>query len=265
LDTGVANLVEYCRDGAIVTLTLNRPEKLNAFSDELVMALDAGLKRFDAEDDAHVAIITGRGRAFSTGADVQQRQLRSREEFLRLGGPQGFGANSGDLLVNSVNWKPVISAVHGYVMGLAVGIALECDLVAAAAGTQFQITEVSRGLGGAQYWGLLNFRGGAAFATEMSMTGRFFSAEEAYAARLINRLAPEGKHLEVAYELAEEVLKNPPLSVRAIVRARRWRMKRLTEELKMQQAPLKLYLTEDFREAASAFAEKRKPSPFKGR
>ncbi|MEK9685647.1 MAG: enoyl-CoA hydratase/isomerase family protein [Rhodospirillaceae bacterium] len=265
MDTGVSNLVEYSRDGAIVTLALNRPEKLNAFSDELVMALDAGLKRFDAEDDAHVAIITGRGRAFSTGADVQQRQLRSREEFLRLGGPQGFGANSGDLLVNSVNWKPVISAVHGYVMGLAVGVALECDLVAAAAGTQFQITEVSRGLGGAQYWGLLNFRGGAAFATEMSMTGRFFSAEEAYAARLINRLAPEDKHLEVAYELAEEVLKNPPLSVRAIVRARRWRMKRLTEELKMQQAPLKLYLTEDFREAASAFAEKRKPSPFKGR
>ena len=265
MDTGVSNLVEYSRDGAIVTLALNRPEKLNAFSDELVMALDAGLKRFDAEDDAHVAIITGRGRAFSTGADVQQRQLRSREEFLRLGGPQGFGANSGDLLVNSVNWKPVISAVHGYVMGLAVGVALECDLVAAAAGTQFQITEVSRGLGGAQYWGLLNFRGGAAFATEMSMTGRFFSAEEAYAARLINRLAPEGRHFEAAHELAEEVLKNPPLSVRAIVRARRWRMKRLTEELKMQQAPLKLYLTEDFREAASAFAEKRKPSPFKGR
>lgn len=265
LDPENAKLVEYSREDAVVTLTLNRPEKLNAFSDELVMALDAGLKRFDADDEAHVAIITGKGRAFSTGADVQQRQLRSREEFLRLGGPQGFGANSGDLLVNSVNWKPVISAVHGYVMGLAVGIALECDLVTAASGTQFQITEVSRGLGGAQYWGLLNFRGGAAFATEMTMTGRFFSSEEAFAARLINRLAPEDGHLDAARALAAEVLKNPPLSVRAVVRARRWRLKQIMEELKMQQAPLKLYLSEDFREAASAFAEKRQPRPFKGR
>jgi len=265
LDPENEKLVEYSREDAVVTLTLNRPEKLNAFSDELVMALDAGLKRFDADDEAHVAIITGKGRAFSTGADVQQRQLRSREEFLRLGGPQGFGANSGDLLVNSVNWKPVISAVHGYVMGLAVGIALECDLVTAASGTQFQITEVSRGLGGAQYWGLLNFRGGAAFATEMTMTGRFFSSEEAFAARLINRLAPEDGHLDAARALAAEVLKNPPLSVRAVVRARRWRMKQIMEELKMQQAPLKLYLSEDFREAASAFAEKRQPRPFKGR
>lgn len=212
-----------------------------------------------------MAIVTGNGRAFSTGADVQQRQLRSREEFLRLGGPQGQGANSSDLFINAVNWKPVISAVHGFVMGLAVGIAFECDLVVAAAGTQFQITEVSRGLGGAQYWGLLNFRGGGAFATEMTMTGRFFSAEEAHGANLINRLAPEGGHLEAARALAEEVLKNPPLSVRATVRARRWRMKRMLEELKMQQDPLKLYLTEDFHEAATAFAEKRAPRPFKGK
>jgi len=258
-------LVEYAREGAVVTLKLNRPEKLNAFSDELVRALDAGLKRFDADDEAHIAIVAGNGRAFSTGADVQQRQLRSREEFLRLGGPQGQGANSGDLFINAVNWKPVISAVHGYVMGLAVGIAFECDLVVAEAGTKFQITEVSRGLGGAQYWGLLNYRGGAAFATEMALTGRFFTAEEAHAAGLINRLADAGTHLDAARELAAEVLKNPPLSVRATVRSRRWAMKRLLEEIKMQQAPLKLYLTEDFQEAARAFAEKRPPRPFNGR
>jgi enoyl-CoA hydratase/carnithine racemase len=260
-----SGLVEYAREGAVVILTLNRPEKLNAFSDELVLALDAGLKRFDADGEAHIAIITGKGRAFSTGADVHQRQLRSREEFLRLGGPQGQGANSGDLFINAVNWKPVISAVHGYVMGLAVGITFECDLVVAEAGTRFQITEVSRGLGGAQYWGLLNYRGGAAFATEMALTGRFFSAEEAHAAGLINRLAEPGTHLDAARELAAEVLKNPPLSVRATVRSRRWYMKRLLEEIKMQQAPLKLYLSEDFQEAARAFAEKRPPRPFKGR
>ena len=67
------------------------------------MALNDALRRFDADPEAHVAILCGRGRAFSSGADVQQRQLRKREEFERLGGPQGFGAHSGDLLTKSVN------------------------------------------------------------------------------------------------------------------------------------------------------------------
>jgi enoyl-CoA hydratase/carnithine racemase len=265
MSESAGNLVEYERDGATVVLRLNRPEKLNAFNDELVMALDEGLCRFDAEPEAHIAIITGNGRAFSTGADVQQRQLRSREEFERLGGPQGRGANSYDLFHKAVNWKPVIACVHGYVLGLSVGITFESDLVVAEAGTKFQITEVSRGLGGAQYWGLLNLRGGAAFATEMAMTGRFFTAEEAYAAGLVNRVAEPGTHLEVARALADEVLRNPPLSVRATVRTRRWQTGQMMREIKMQTAPLKLYLTEDFQEAARAFTEKRKPGPFKGR
>ena len=129
-------------------------------------------------------------------------------------------------------------------MGLALGIVLECDLIVAAAGTKFQVTETSRGLGGAKYWALLNFRGAAAFATEVTLTGRFFTAEEALAAGIINRVAPEGRHLEVAYELAAEVAKNPPLSVRATVRSRRWYMDQLEREVTMQTASLKLYLTE---------------------
>ena len=258
-------LVEYARDGNIVTLGLNRPEKLNAFSDELVMALGAALRQFDADTSAHVAIIHGHGRAFSTGADVRQRQLRPREEFERLGGPQAHGANAADLLVQAVNWKPVIAAAHGYVMGLAVGIALECDLVVAEAGTKFQITETSRGLGAARYWGLLQFRGAAAFGTEVALTGRFFSAEEALQHGLINRVAPTGQALAVARELAREVAKNPPLSVRATVRSRRWYMGEVARETSMQQAPYRLYLTEDFQEAARAFVEKRAPGPFKAR
>ena len=70
---------------------------------------------------------------------------------------------------------------------------------------------------------------------------------------------------EVANELAEEVCANPPLSVRATVRTRRWYMDQLAREIMMQTAPHKLYLSEDFREAALAFTEKRKPKPFKGR
>ncbi|MEM7250648.1 MAG: enoyl-CoA hydratase/isomerase family protein [Pseudomonadota bacterium] len=261
----MSDLVEYQRDDEIVTIRLNRPDKLNAFSDELVMALQERLREFDADPHANVAILCGNGRAFSSGADVHQRQLRSREEFERLGGPQGFGANAGDLFVHSVNWKPVITAPHGYVLGLANGIVLESDLIVAEEGTQFQITETSRGLGGAKYWGLMHFRGAGAFGNEVALTGRFFTAEEAYRHNVIDRLAPKGQHLEVAYEVAQQLCTNPPLSVRASVRTRRWYMDRQSREINTLNAPLKLYLTEDFGEAARAFTEKRKPNKFKGR
>ncbi len=264
-DSSIQNLVAYDCADQIATLTLNRPEKLNAFSDALVRNLADALRRFDLDPGAQVAIICGAGRAFSSGADVHQRQLRRREEFLEHGGPQGWDANSADLLTRSVNWKPVIAAPHGYAMGLALGIVLECDLIVAEAGTKFQVTETSRGLGGSKYWALLNFRGGAAFATEVALTGRFFTAEEALAAGVLSRVAPAGRHLEAARELALEIARNPPLSVRATVRTRRWYMDRIEREVAMQTAPLKLYLSEDFHEAALAFAEKRRPGPFKGR
>jgi enoyl-CoA hydratase/carnithine racemase len=108
-------------------------------------------------------------------------------------------------------------------------------------------------------------RGGGALANEVALTGRFFTAQEALAAGIINRLAPAGEHLAVAKELAREILKNPPLSVRAGVRTRRWYIEVLSREIMMQMQPIKLYLTEDFHEAARSFAEKRPPGPFYGR
>jgi enoyl-CoA hydratase/carnithine racemase len=257
--------VEYaCRD-RIATIAMNRPEKLNAVSDEVVLQLMAAFRRFDADPEAHVAILCGHGRAFSTGADVQQRQLRSREEFEQLGGPQGHGANAAELLSHAVNWNPVIAAPHGYVMGLALGMVLDCDLIVAEAGTQFHLTETSRGLGAAKQWAQLHFRNAGAFGDEIAFTGRFFTAEEALAANVINRVAAKGETMAVARALAEAVADNPPLSVRATVRTRRWNMARYVREAAFHQAPMKLYLTEDFQEAALAFKEKRKPRAFRGR
>jgi enoyl-CoA hydratase/carnithine racemase len=265
VDADEENFVEYSCADRIATITLNRPDKLNAVSDEVVRQLDLALHRFDLDPEADVAILNGRGRAFSSGADVRQRQLRSREEFQRLGGPQGRGTNSADLLTKSVNWKPVIAAVHGYVLGLALGLTLECDLIVAEAGTRFQLTETSRGLGASRYWALFHYRNAAAFGEEIALTGRFFTAEEGLAAGIFNRVAPAGQHLEVARELAHAVAKNPPLSVRTTVRTRRWYLERITREAQFIAAPFQLYLTEDFHEAALAFAEKRPPRPFKGR
>src|ERR1700730_6616269 len=89
-ETSATNLVEYTCKDRIATITLNRPEKLNAFNDDLVPHLADALRRFDLDSEAQVAVLCGRGRAFSSGADVHQRQLRKREEFEALGGPQGW-------------------------------------------------------------------------------------------------------------------------------------------------------------------------------
>jgi enoyl-CoA hydratase/carnithine racemase len=150
-------------------------------------------------------------------------------------------------------------------MGLATGIMLDCDLIVAEAQTQIQITEVSRGLGGARYWGLMHYRGAAAFAKEIALTGRVFSAEEGLHAGLINRVAPTGQFMEAALELAEQVCKNPPLSVRSTVRVRRWKTAKMSDEIDMYTSGERLYLSEDFNESARAFAEKRPPNPYKGR
>jgi enoyl-CoA hydratase/carnithine racemase len=264
-DSDERQYVDYERHDHVATIALNRPEKLNAVSDQVVRQLMAVFRRFDADAEARVAILCGRGRAFCSGADVHQRQLRPREEFERLGGPQGHGANASDLLFQAVNWKPVVAAVHGYVLGLGLGMVLDCDLIVAEAGTRFQLTETSRGLGAATHWAQFHFRGAGAFGDEVSLTGRYFTAEEALAVNLINRVAPKDQFLDVAISLAQAVAANPPLSVRATVRTRRWFLDRYAKEAAFQQAPMRLYLTEDFHEAALAFKEKREPRGFKGR
>ncbi|MBM3572959.1 MAG: enoyl-CoA hydratase/isomerase family protein [Alphaproteobacteria bacterium] len=257
--------VEYEVKDHIATIAMSRPEKLNAVSDEMVRQLVTAMRAFDADPDAWVAILCGRGRAFCSGADVHQRQLRSRDELERLGGPQGHGANANDLLMQSVNFKPVIACVHGYVLGLGLGMVLDCDLIVAEAGTRLQLTETSRGLGAAKHWAQFHFRNAGAFGDEIALTGRYFTAEEAHAANVINRVAPKGEHMAVALEMARQVAANPPLSVRATVRTRRFYLGEYIRAAAFQQAPMKLYLSEDFHEAALAFKEKRKPRPFKGR
>jgi enoyl-CoA hydratase/carnithine racemase len=263
--TAGGEFIRYqCRD-RIATITFNRPEKLNAFNDDMVMQLARVLREFDIDPEADVAVLRGEGRAFSSGADVHQRQLRGEDELKKHGGPQGWGANASELLVKAVNWKPVIAAPHGFAVGLGLGIVLESELIVAEEATRFQVTETSRGLASSRYWALLNFRGAGSFATEVTITGRFFTAEEALAAGVVDRVAAKGEHLQQAYALARDIAANPQLSVRATVRTRRWYMDQVEREAYLQTTPLKLHLTEDFKESAKAFAEKRKAGPFKGR
>ena len=259
------DLVLYEVRDRVATITLNRPSRLNAFNDDLGRAALAAMRRFDLDPEADAAVLTGAGRAFSSGADVQQRQLRPREEMERHGGPQARDANSEDLLFDCVNWKPVICAPHGYVLGLALGIALECDLIVAETGTKFQVTEAPRGLSGAKYWALLNFRGGGSLAVRVSLTGQFFTAEDALKVNIIDEVAPKGEHVAMAQEIARGIARNPPLGVRHTVQLRRWELKKVQREAVRMVKAAKLNLTEDFQESAHAFVEKRPAGPFKGR
>jgi enoyl-CoA hydratase/carnithine racemase len=256
-------LVDYDVRGGIAYMTLNRPEVLNALNDDLLKALRDTLFDFDADPDAQVGILSGAGRSFCSGADIRQRQLRPKEELERLGSPQGRGAHIEELLQGFSNWKPIIAAVHGYAVGGGLHIALMCELIVAEEGAQFMIPELRRGLWVANFWHLLSHRAGGGFASDVCLTGRFWTAEEGLQRGAVDRLAPPGNRIRVAEELATVMMSNPPLAVREAVEIRRGRMQELELQSRLQRHRA-LHLTEDFRESAAAFAEKR-PPVFRGR
>jgi enoyl-CoA hydratase/carnithine racemase len=258
------SFIEYKVQDRIAFITLNRPSKLNALTDEMVVDLRQTLFRFDDDEDAHVAILSGEGRSFCSGADVGQRRLRPPEELRRLGEAQNRGARIQDLMHGFTNWKPIVAAVHGHVLGAGLYISLLCEMIVAAENTRFQITETAIGTDPTMFWHILRDRAGSGFATDVAVTGRYWSGEEAVRVRAADRLAANGNHVNAAIELVQnEILPMAPLSVRAMVDARRCAMQEIALTAYIRR-PRSLHLTEDFRESALAFVEKRKPV-FRGR
>lgn len=257
------SIVTYERENQIGYITLNRPEKLNAVSDEMSLALCDALYAFYDDQEAMIAILSGNGRAFCSGADVKQRQLRPKEELQKLGGPSAREGNIRHPFFKPPHAKPIIAAMHGYVYGVGLRIALYCDMTVASKDTKFQVTEIARGIDGIPFWMMLTQRGAGVFADDVCFTGRTWTAEEAYRANLLTRLAEPGEQMVAAKALAEQVLNNPPLAVRAIVEARRSELEQIDAKAYAMR-PRTLHLSEDFRESALAFVEKRKPV-YKGR
>lgn len=229
--------VTYESKDGIGFITLDRPDKLNALNDDMARGLQQAVYDFDDDESAPVAVLSGAGRAFCAGADVVEKQLRPREELVRFGGPSACGAHIQTALLNVTNWKPVVAAVHGYVLGSGLRLAMHCELIVAAESTRFQITETSRGLDAGTYWMLIADRSPWAFASYVALTGRFWSAQEALDAHLVSRVVPDGEQLRHAVALAQAIAANPPRSIRAVVRNRRAELAIREQQTKWRAIP----------------------------
>jgi enoyl-CoA hydratase/carnithine racemase len=209
--------VTYEVSEGIAHIAFDRREKHNALRDEDIEALSAALRKLDSDDTANIAILSGNGRSFSSGGDLQARLQKSVEEGSTTG-----RATEQESFLDATSWKPIIAAVHGYCLGHALATALLCDHLIAARSATFQVTETKIGLA---MPALLPRLGHAAFANDVAMTGRMFGAEEAWAGGMLTRLAEEGAHISAAEELARQILENPQTPVRDYVRVRRTMIK----------------------------------------
>ena len=249
--------IKYERKGRIAYITLNRPDALNAFNSQLDAEVHAAYEEYDFDDEAWVAIIHGNGRCFSAGADVKQRFVGDHsKEWVWL---MSLPYSTDGYLARTANWKPVIAAVHSYCLGAGLAVALECDLIVASEDAKFGITETKRGvISGRIYYQLHTFMP-SKVSNEALLTGDPVPAPELHRLGLLNRMVPVGKHLEAAEELAQQLLKAPPLAVRAGVRVSRWPYIRKISEASLIVQPQRLHFSEDFKESSQAFVEKRQP------
>lgn len=245
-------LMTRVEDGVLI-MTINRPEAKNAMNKATSEAIAAALDRLDAEDDLRVGILTGAGGTFCSGMDLKGF-LRGETPFVE---GRGFGG-----LTERKPVKPLIAAVEGYALAGGLELMIACDLVVAHEGAKFGIPEAKRGLAAAA-GGLMVLPDliPHKVAMEMALTGEFIDAARAHDLGLINRVVT-GSVMDGAMELARSIAANGPLAVRVskqiIEDSRGWpRAERYKEQAKLLP---QVFMSEDAREGASAFAEKRTPN-----
>jgi enoyl-CoA hydratase/carnithine racemase len=240
--------------GGVAVLRLNRPQRRNAIDLATARRLSAALDELDASAELRVAVLTGSAEIFSAGMDLKAYAETGQRPVDENRG--GFG------IVARPPEKPIIAAVEGRALGGGFEIALACDLIVAGQSATFGLPEVRRGLV-ASGGGMLRLPGRIPrnLATEVVLTGRPLTARRCAELGLVNAVVPDGEALAAAVELAEEIASLAPLAVRAskavMIRSVDWPV---DEQFHRQEAVIDpVRSSEDAREGARAFAEKRAP------
>lgn len=243
-------------DGNVGIITLNRPEALNAFSDQLMDELTDALRKFEANDDIGCMIITGSEKAFAAGADIKAMAEKNymdvfREQFITRNWEETTRVR-----------KPVIAAVSGYALGGGCELALMCDFIIAADNAKFGQPEITigamPGAGGTQR--LARFIGKSK-AMEMCLTGRMIDAEEAERAGLVSRIVPKGELKVEAIRVAKQIADySRPIIMLIKESVNRAYETTLSEGVRFERRVFhSVFATEDQKEGMAAFVEKRKP------
>jgi len=250
--------IVYSEQDGIALITLNRPDKRNAVSfelvDELMQALDAAER-----SSAQVVIITGAGKAFCAGLDLEDLKKlvgRTHEQNVQ------DSATMARLFRRIYDFpKPMIAAVNGHAIAGGTGIATMCDFTLSVAEAKYGYTEVKIGFVPAIVSSILVWQVGHKIARDLLMTGRLFDAAEAHRYGLVNEMVEPERLMPRAQELARQLMENSPSSVRLTKKLINGFLAKVLDE-QMTQAiedNARIRTTADFREGISAFLEKRKP------
>jgi enoyl-CoA hydratase len=241
------------RRGAVQVITINRPDARNALDRAVAEGVAAAVDELDSDGELRAGVLTGAGGTFSSGMDLKA--------FLRGETPaiEGRGLCG---ITRTPPRKPLIAAVEGWALAGGFELVLACDLVVAGRTARFGVPEVKRSLvaagGGAL---LLPKRVPYAVALEMLLTGEPVDAERADAVGLVNRVVDEGAALEAAVELAALIAGNGPLAVAATKQIAAATRDWSTDEGwgRQDEITRPVFTSEDAREGAAAFAERRAP------
>jgi enoyl-CoA hydratase len=239
--------------GGVLLITLNRPEVRNAVDGALAAGVAGALDELDSDGELAVGILTGAGGCFCAGMDLGAF-VRGESPWF---GDRGFAG-----IAQRAARKPLIAAIEGFAVAGGMEIALACDLIVAARGARLGIPEAKRSLvaaGGALL--RLPRRMPYHVVMELALTGELLLAERFYEFGVVNRLADPGTAVDVAGELAAAVAKNGPLALAASKRILQeqfdWSSAEMWELQRAISGPV--FASEDAKEGASAFKEKREP------